>query len=115
MRALQAFPSLNWIGGALQWHFTFMWVFAATGVLSLAAQAAPGHYRTVWFHPRDVRYLWPMIRHYFLFGRRPQGHRAAVQPATEAGARTRGDGRDRGDGSKSLTAEGLRPEVLRHH
>jgi Ni/Fe-hydrogenase b-type cytochrome subunit len=61
----------GWLGGALQWHFTFMWVFAAGGVLYVAAQLASGHYRTVLFTRRDVAGVWPMARHYFFFGPKP--------------------------------------------
>ena len=65
----------GWLGGALQWHFTFMWVFVGTGVLYLAYQFLSGHYKTVLFTPKDIRGVWPMVRHYFFFGPQP--------PATE--------------------------------
>ena len=65
----------GWLGGALQWHFTFMWFFAASGILYLAYQVFSGHYRTVLFMPRDIPGVWPMARHYFFFGPKP--------PATE--------------------------------
>ena len=55
----------GWLGGALQWHFTFMWFFVASGVFYLAYQIFSGHYRTVMFMPRDIPGVWPMIRHYF--------------------------------------------------
>ncbi len=61
----------GWLGGALQWHFTFMWIFAGAGVLYLAYQIVSGHYRTVLFVPRDIPGVWPMARHYFLFGPKP--------------------------------------------
>jgi len=61
----------GWLGGALQWHFTFMWIFAAGGLLYVVSQLASGHYRTVIFTPRDVRGVWPMVRHYFFFGPKP--------------------------------------------
>ena len=61
----------GWLGGALQWHFTFMWIFAGAGVLYLAYQLGSGHYRTVLFVPRDIPGVWPMARHYFLFGPKP--------------------------------------------
>ena len=61
----------GWLGGALQWHFTFMWLFAGSGVLYLAYQLLSGHYKTVLFVPRDVKGVWPMARHYFLFGPKP--------------------------------------------
>ena len=62
----------GWLGGALQWHFTFMWIFMGAGVLYALFQFGSGHYRTVLFVPRDVRHVWPMARHYFLFGPKPQ-------------------------------------------
>jgi len=61
----------GWLGGALQWHFTFMWFFAASGVLYLAYQFLSGHYRTVLFTVKDISGVWPMARHYFLFGPKP--------------------------------------------
>jgi len=61
----------GWLGGALQWHFTFMWFFAASGVLYLAYQFLSGHYRTVLFTAKDISGVWPMARHYFLFGPKP--------------------------------------------
>jgi Ni/Fe-hydrogenase b-type cytochrome subunit len=67
----QALTLGGWLGGALQWHFTFMWLFAGSGVLYLAYQLISGHYKTVLFMPRDVKGVWPMTRHYFLFGPKP--------------------------------------------
>ena len=61
----------GWLGGALQWHFTFMWIFAAGGLLYVVSQIASGHYRTVLFTSRDVPGVWPMARHYFFFGDKP--------------------------------------------
>ena len=61
----------GWLGGALQWHFTFMWFFAASGVFYLAYQVMSGHYRTMLFTPRDIPGVWPMARHYFFFGPKP--------------------------------------------
>jgi Ni/Fe-hydrogenase b-type cytochrome subunit len=61
----------GWLGGALRWHFTFMWIFAAGGLLYVISQLVSGHYRTVAFTPRDIPGVWPMARHYFLFGPKP--------------------------------------------
>jgi Ni/Fe-hydrogenase b-type cytochrome subunit len=61
----------GWLGGALQWHFTFMWIFAIAGLLYVISQLASGHYRTVVFTKRDVAGVWPMARHYFFFGPKP--------------------------------------------
>jgi Ni/Fe-hydrogenase b-type cytochrome subunit len=61
----------GWLGGALQWHFTFMWIFAVSGVAYVAYQAVSGHYKTMLFTNRDVAGVWPMVRHYFFFGPKP--------------------------------------------
>lgn len=61
----------GWLGGALQWHFSFMWIYLATGLFYFGYQAISGNYRQVLFTPRDVRGVWPMIRHYFFFGPKP--------------------------------------------
>lgn len=67
----QAITLGGWLGGALQWHFTFMWFFIGAAALYVVFQVASGHYRTVLFVPSDVRHVWPMARHYFLFGPKP--------------------------------------------
>ena len=61
----------GWLGGALQWHLTFAWLFAATGGSYVIYQAASGNYRQVLFGRPDVRGVWPMVRHYFFFGPKP--------------------------------------------
>ncbi len=38
----------------------------------MTTQILSGHYRTVLFTPRDIPGVWPMVRHYFLFGPKPQ-------------------------------------------
>ncbi|MBA2304111.1 MAG: cytochrome b/b6 domain-containing protein [Acidobacteria bacterium] len=61
----------GWLGGALQWHFTFMWIFIATGAVYIGYQIVSGRYRMVLFTPRDIPGVWPMVRHYFFFKARP--------------------------------------------
>jgi len=61
----------GWLGGALQWHMTFMWIYIATGLCYFLYQIFSGNYRQVLFMPRDVSGVGPMTRHYFLFGPRP--------------------------------------------
>ena len=61
----------GWLGGALQCHFTFMWFFAGSGLLYVIYQVVSGHWRQVLFLPRDIKGVWPMVRHYFLFGKKP--------------------------------------------
>ena len=67
----QAITIGGWLGGALQWHFTFMWIFAAGGMFYVLSQLASGHYETVLFTKRDVSGVWPMARYYFFSGRKP--------------------------------------------
>ena len=67
-----AFTIGGWLGGALQWHFTFMWIFVGTGIVYIAYQVFTGNYRQVLFTPRDLPGVWPMARHYFLFGPKPE-------------------------------------------
>jgi Ni/Fe-hydrogenase b-type cytochrome subunit len=61
----------GWLGGALQWHMTFAWIYVATGIFYLAYQIFSGNYRQSLFVPGDMAGVWPMIRHYFFFGRKP--------------------------------------------
>jgi thiosulfate reductase cytochrome b subunit len=61
----------GWLGGALQWHLTFAWLFGTVGAAYVIYQGASGNYRQVLFVPADVRGVWPMARHYFLFGPKP--------------------------------------------
>jgi Ni/Fe-hydrogenase b-type cytochrome subunit len=67
----KAFAIGGWLGGALQWHLTFMWIYIATGMFYLAYQVFSGNYRQVLFTRRDVAGVWPMARHYFFFGPKP--------------------------------------------
>jgi Ni/Fe-hydrogenase b-type cytochrome subunit len=62
----------GWLGGALQWHFTFMWIFAGGGMVYVLSQIVSGHFRTLLFVPRDVPGVWPMARHYFFFKPEPE-------------------------------------------
>jgi len=61
----------GWLGGALQLHFTFMWLFAGTGLLYVVYQIWSRNYQQVLFAPSDVRGVWPMFRHYFFFKPKP--------------------------------------------
>ena len=62
----------GWLGGALQWHFTFMWLFMGTGLVYVFYQLITGTWRQMSFMPRDLGGVWPMFRHYFLFGPKPE-------------------------------------------
>lgn len=61
----------GWLGGALQWHLAFAWLFVIAGVVYVVYQAASRNYRQVLFARADVDGVWPMVRHYFLFGPKP--------------------------------------------
>jgi Ni/Fe-hydrogenase b-type cytochrome subunit len=61
----------GWLGGALQWHLAFAALLIVTGVVYVVYQAASGNGRQVMFVPADVPGVWPMVRHYFLFGPKP--------------------------------------------
>jgi thiosulfate reductase cytochrome b subunit len=66
----------GWLGGALQWHFAFAWPFALTGVVYVAYLALSGHWRRVVLQPHELRGVWPMARHYFLFKPKPEPREA---------------------------------------
>ena len=51
----------GWLGGALQWHLTFMWIYILTGLVYVGYQVFTG----------NVPGVWPMVRHYFFFGPKP--------------------------------------------
>lgn len=62
----------GWLGGSLQWHLTFMWPLIASGLVYLGYQLLSGNYRQVLFTRKDLPGAWPMARHYFLFGPKPE-------------------------------------------
>ena len=61
----------GWLGGALRWHFTFMWLYVFAGALYLGYSVLSGNYRTVLFRPRDVPGVWPMLAYYLWLRREP--------------------------------------------
>jgi Ni/Fe-hydrogenase b-type cytochrome subunit len=61
----------GWLGGALQWHFTFAWLLTASIAIYVVFQVVSRNGRQVLFGPGDVRGVWPMARHYFFFGPKP--------------------------------------------
>jgi Ni/Fe-hydrogenase b-type cytochrome subunit len=67
----QAIRIGGWLGGALMWHFTFMWIFMGAGAAYLAHQVITGRYRMVLFTAKDVPGVWPMVKHYFFFKAKP--------------------------------------------
>lgn len=60
----------GWLGGALQWHLTFMWIYMATGFVYVGYLMFSGSYKQVLFRRRDISGVWPMVRYYF-FGPKP--------------------------------------------
>jgi thiosulfate reductase cytochrome b subunit len=61
----------GWLGGALQWHLTFMWIYIGSGLVYLGYQIFTGNYKQVLLGRNDISGVWPMVRHYFLFGPKP--------------------------------------------
>jgi thiosulfate reductase cytochrome b subunit len=49
-----------------------MWIYVGSGLVYVAYETFSGNYRQVLFTHRDVAGVWPMIRHYFLFGKKPE-------------------------------------------
>ena len=67
----KAYAIGGWLGGGLQWHLSFLWIYVASGLFYLAYEIFSGNYRQVLFVPSDIKGVWPMARHYFLFGPKP--------------------------------------------
>jgi Ni/Fe-hydrogenase b-type cytochrome subunit len=61
----------GWLAGALQWHFTFAWLLIVSLVVYIGYQAITRNGRQVLFTRHDISGVWPMARHYFLFGPKP--------------------------------------------
>jgi thiosulfate reductase cytochrome b subunit len=61
----------GWLAVGIMWPVTFRWLFVGSGLLYVIYQVASGHWRQVLFTPRDIKDVWPMVRHYFLFGKKP--------------------------------------------
>ena len=63
---------------------TFAWIYVATGIFYFGYQILSGNYRQSLFVPKDLAGVWPMMRHYFFFGRKPAAN-GSLQPASEDG------------------------------
>jgi Ni/Fe-hydrogenase b-type cytochrome subunit len=72
----KAFTIGGWLGGALQWHLTFMWIYIATGLIYVGYQLFSGNYRQILFTYRDLPGVWPMVKHYFFFRPKPDQQQA---------------------------------------
>src|SRR5260370_9660365 len=44
----------GWLGGALQWHMTFAWIYVATGAFSVAYRIFSGNYRQPLLVPKAL-------------------------------------------------------------
>ena len=62
----------GWLGGALQWHYSFAFLFSATGIAYVIYLLVTGHWRQVILQPKELRGIWPMARHYFFFQPKPE-------------------------------------------
>jgi thiosulfate reductase cytochrome b subunit len=62
----------GWLGGALQWHLTFAWLFTGAGVAYALYLLISGRWRQVILLPKEIRGVLPMARHYFLFKPKPE-------------------------------------------
>src|ERR1700720_3223322 len=51
----KAFALGGWLGGGLQWHLTFVWIYIGTGLFYLGYQMISGNYRQVLFPRSDIR------------------------------------------------------------
>jgi Ni/Fe-hydrogenase b-type cytochrome subunit len=72
----KSFAIGGWLGGALQWHLTFMWIYIVTGLIYLGYQICSGNFRQVLFTPRDIPGVWPMVKYYFFSGPKPEAREA---------------------------------------
>src|SRR5262245_30012424 len=50
----------GWLGGALQWHYTFAWLLTFAMAIYFAYQIVSRNGRQVLLAARDVRGVWPM-------------------------------------------------------
>jgi Ni/Fe-hydrogenase b-type cytochrome subunit len=62
----------GWLAGGLQWHLTFAWLLLGVGAVYLAYQLLSGNHKQVLFARADLDGVWPVARHYFLFGPKPR-------------------------------------------
>jgi thiosulfate reductase cytochrome b subunit len=62
----------GWLGGALQWHFSFSWLFTLTGIIYAIYIVVTGQWRHVILFPREIKGILPMAKHYFLFKEQPE-------------------------------------------
>ncbi|MBI3015398.1 MAG: cytochrome b/b6 domain-containing protein [Candidatus Tectomicrobia bacterium] len=61
----------RWLAGGLRWHYTFMWLYTATGLLYVFYLAASGQWRGLVLRPPDVRAMGPMLLYYMRLRKQP--------------------------------------------
>ena len=66
----------GWLGGGLQWHMTFLWIYIASGLFYVLYEVFSANYKQVLFTPKDIPGVWPMVRYYFFFGAKPPAREA---------------------------------------
>src|SRR6266498_1300320 len=54
----KAFAIGGWLGGALQWHLTFMWIYIGSGLMYPVFHVFTDYQRDGLFAPREARALW---------------------------------------------------------
>jgi len=73
------FPSAirlgGWLGGALRWHFTFMWIFAFNAAVYAAGLLLSGAFRRFYISKSELKDIWPVLRSYMAFNfRKDESH-----------------------------------------
>jgi len=70
-RNLIDFPSAfrlgGWLGGALRWHFTFMWIFACNAAVYAGYLLLSGSFRRLYIGKSELREIWPVLGSYMVF------------------------------------------------
>jgi Ni/Fe-hydrogenase b-type cytochrome subunit len=61
----------GWLGGALEWHVAFAWLFTGGGIAYATYQLLSGHWRQTLFMRSDAPGVWPMAKHYLRLGPAP--------------------------------------------
>src|SRR5262245_28371425 len=62
----------GWLGGALQWHLTFAWLFTVIGLTYVLYLLIGGGWRKVFLRPGELRGVWLMAQHYLLLKPKPE-------------------------------------------
>jgi thiosulfate reductase cytochrome b subunit len=67
----KAFAIGGWLGGALQWHLTFMWIYIAPAFSISATKFSAATTSKCSSPIAIIPGVWPMVKHYFFFGPKP--------------------------------------------